>query len=44
MINISKSIKKAEQELVKAEVKAMECIENMRFLINRIIKLIDSKI
>ena len=44
MINISKSIKNAEQELVKAEVKAMECIENMHFLTNRIIQIIDSKI
>ena len=42
--NKLRSIKKDEPKLVKAELEVLDSIENMRFLTNRIIKLIDSKI
>ena len=43
-LNKLKSIKNSDPELVKTEVKVIECIENMHFLTNRIIQIIDSKI
>lgn len=42
--NTVKALKKDAPEVVKAEIEVLDSIENLRFLANRVIKLIDSKI